>query len=115
MTRIQLLAAVHGLYPTGPLSDRLGTILRPGPYPNQRMHWLNWLRGHPASEASYIYNHLLCAPMLLWLAEASGVPVARLERAVAATLAAGPPPAHRCRALRRVIPWEVVRARLAGQ
>jgi hypothetical protein len=114
LTRLQLLAAVRDLQPTGPISDRLGKVLRPGPYANQRMHWTLWLGDNKAHEAATIYNRILCGPMLLWLAEASGVPLEQLERAEQAALAVGPPSARRCGALRRIIPWACVQEKLVG-
>ena len=87
-------------------------------YRSQREHWLGWLaeydgpgfygRTNSNRDAKFIYNHINCAPMLLWLCEALGGDEARLLEAKAAVLVAGSNEAQRAAALRRVLPWAEV-------
>jgi hypothetical protein len=53
-------------------------------YKTQKEHWLGWLseydgpgaysrKSWSGRSAEYVYNHINCPPMLLWLAEAAGV------------------------------------------
>jgi hypothetical protein len=84
----------------------------------QKEHWLGWLKGYKGAgyykrknwhrSAKFVYNHLHSSGMLLWLAEASGVPRANLIKAKQAVLSAKAHPPTQSAAIRRVIPWEVV-------
>ena len=53
-------------------------------YTSQKEHWLGWLseydgpgaynrKSWKGRSAEFVYNHIGCPPMLLWLAEAAGV------------------------------------------
>jgi hypothetical protein len=91
-------------------------------YTTQQEHWLGWLRdyGQPGyygrkitkitgrRTAEYSYNHINYVPMLLWLAEASGVAQRQLLRAVKAVHAAKGNGSAKCSAFRALIPWRVV-------
>jgi hypothetical protein len=88
-------------------------------YSSQKEHWLGWLGEYDgpgaygrqtgkARGARYVYNHIQCAPMLFWLAEALEVEENALDAAFEAVLAAPKRNASLCAALRRVIPWDVV-------
>lgn len=82
----------------------------------QKRHLEGWLaqydqpgfynRQHPGKDARHFYTHFKCAPGLLWLAEGLGEDPERLQRACAATTAAGSNPARQCGAFRSVVPWE---------
>jgi hypothetical protein len=60
-------------------------------YRSQKEHWLGWLseydgpgyygRKNPDRSAEFVYNHINCAPMVLWLGEASGISIAKLRAA----------------------------------
>jgi hypothetical protein len=50
--------------------------------------------------------------MVLWLAEASGIPKARLSKAKGAALSAGPRLQAQSAAIRKNIPWKMIEARL---
>jgi hypothetical protein len=91
----------------------------------QKEHWTGWLEEYDGPgfygrktanrSAEYIYNHLHCAPMLLWLAEHAGVPTPvlhRAARAAGATDRSGPSNPAQAAALRAVIPWSEVEWRL---
>jgi len=71
----------------GPVADSLeralaSTPVRPVWYETQKQHWEGWLREYDGAygrsawdrTAESVYNHIQCAPMLLWLAEAGGIP-----------------------------------------
>jgi hypothetical protein len=87
-------------------------------YRSQKQHWLGWLgeydgpgfygRSRWDRSAKFVYNHIQCPPMLLWLAEASGLPRARLLRAKAAALSAGDHHGPSTAAIRSLLPWDVV-------
>ena len=96
---------------------------RPKPwYRSQKQHWLGWLAGYNGPgfyrrarwdrSAGYVYNHIQCPPMLLWLAEASGVSRARIQRAKAAALVAGIHHGPSSAALRSHVPWYAVEQNL---
>ena len=63
--------------------------------------------------AEFIYNHIFCPFMLLWLPEASGIPKARLSEAKGAALSAPPKLQAQSAAIRKIIPWKMIEARLA--
>src|SRR5262245_48141469 len=85
---------------------------------DQKEHWIGWLeeydgpgyygRKNPGRSAEFIYNHLHCPPMLLWLAEAAGARKPVLRRAWAAVLAARTSLTSQSAALRSVLPWAEV-------
>lgn len=125
-----LARRIKPLDPGGPVTASLTKALQAGKpgtawYETQQEHWEGWLREYdgpgyygrknPDRDAEYIYNHIQCAPMLLWLAEAAGVPRKTLLTAKRAVLAAGPSYARQCASLRRVIPWAEVRGALEGR
>ncbi len=95
-------------------------------YGSQKEHWQRWLAEYSGPgaygrsargerPARYVYNHIRCAPMLFWLAEAAGVAGDRLERGYRAVLKEKTSNGGtQCAALRRVIPWEAVFAALEG-
>ena len=66
---------------------------------------------------AYIYGHIHCAPMLLWLAEVAGVrrsQLRRADRALRCLVQAGLPDSNPgCgMAVRSIIPWRDVEAAL---
>ena len=92
-------------------------------YKSQKEHWLGWLseyagpgyygRKNSDRSAEFVYNHINCAPMLLWLGEASGVPIAKLKLAKRAALAARPKPTSAAAAVRKIISWSEIEERLS--
>lgn len=92
-------------------------------YTSQKEHWLGWLseyggpgyygRKNSHRSAEFIYNHIVCPPMVLWLAEASGIPKARVSKAKEAALSAPPKLQAQSAAIRKIIPWKMIEARLA--
>ena len=92
-------------------------------YTSQKEHWLGWLSGYDGPgyygrknwhrSADFVYTHIVCPPMVLWLAEASGVPRTQIAKAKQTALSAGPHFAAQCAAIRKIIPWEMIEARLS--
>jgi hypothetical protein len=127
MTPKQLLTHVRKLNENGSVTAALTHALGPGRrtpwYRHQKEHWEGWLgeydgpgaydRNDWHRDAGYVYGHIQCAPMLLWLAEAAGLPKSTLTSAKQAVLKAGTSPAGQCAALRRVIPWSHVEGALS--
>jgi hypothetical protein len=91
-------------------------------YTSQKEHWLGWLsqydgpgyykRKNHNHQADFAYNHINCPPMVLWLGEASGIPKAKILAAKKAALSASPALPAQSAAIRKVIPWELIEARL---
>jgi hypothetical protein len=95
-------------------------------YSSQKEHWTGWLSEYDGPgaygrkiwrdrDAKFVYNHINNAAMLIWLAEASGLPDSTVLEAQQAALDAGPNFARMCAAVRRIIPFaDVERALLQG-
>jgi len=93
-------------------------------YKSQKQHWLRWLgeygglgayRRKPGDRSTkFVYNHIQCAPMLLWLHEACGVPEVTLKNAKRVALSAGRSFGSQCAAIRRIVPWEMIERLLRG-
>ena len=91
-------------------------------YSTQKEHWLGWLKeyGGPGyyarkdwnRDAEFVYNHIVCPPMVLWLGEASGISLILIRKAKKAGLSAGPSLSAQSAAIRRVVPWELIQDRL---
>jgi len=81
---------------------------------SQRQHMVGWFselagpgaynRKTRGLDAKYGYNHLQCAPALLWIAEALGEDSA-LVKAAANRAAEYRPTASQCAAIRSVVAW----------
>jgi hypothetical protein len=101
----------------------------PSHYPSHQAHWIGWLQEYdgpgyynrkvPKKPRSmpYIYAHIHCAPMLLWLAEAAGVRTSQLRKADGALRRLVRDGLHdsnpACgRAVRSIIPWREIEAAL---
>lgn len=104
-------------------AKNVGQQEQPRPwYEHQKEHWLGWLGGYDGPgaygrrvhqrSAQYAYNHVVNPQMLIWLAEAAGVPMAHVRRAVADALREASMPAMSA-AIRRVIDWREIESRLA--
>jgi hypothetical protein len=72
-----------------------------GPGAYRRKTW----RGR---DAEFIYNHVVNPQMLIWLAEAAGVPKAKVKLASAAALSAGATMQAMSGATRRVLPFSEI-------
>jgi hypothetical protein len=91
-------------------------------YSSQKEHWLGWLSAYDGPgaygrknwnrSADFVYNHIVCPPMVLWLGEAAGVPKDAVAEALRAARAAGPYLAAQSASIRRIITWEMIETRL---
>jgi hypothetical protein len=94
-------------------------------YTSQKQHWLGWLSEYDGPgyygrkdwrrSAEFVYKHVVCPPMVLWLGEASGVPKHKVKRARDAALASGRYYAAQSSAIRRIITWSEIELRLVGR
>lgn len=132
----QLRALIEQLSPASPMTDRFsaewrrhrhedGQQERETPwYETQHEHWLGWLAGWDGPgaygrqdwnrSAEYVYNHIVNPQMLVYLAEAVGVPKKQVAAAVSAALSNRRTMAAMSAAIRRLIPWTTIeRALLA--
>ncbi len=91
-------------------------------YKSQKEHWLGWLEHYDSPgaygrkvtsgrDARFVYNRIVCYPMLLYLIEATGLRGTNVEAAQRYT-EAGPSLMARSGWIRRHVPWEVVEAAL---
>jgi hypothetical protein len=130
MTPKQLRAKIRNLRETVPITadfervlTRRGIWSRSGVwYTSQKEHWFGWLKGYrgPGAytrknwgrSAEFVYNHINCPPMVLWLVEASGVPRTKVAKAKKAALSAAPNCPALSSAIRKTIPWEMIEVRL---
>jgi hypothetical protein len=130
MTRIQLIREIRKLKPQLRVTVEFERALfkrgfqdgSRGAYASQKEHWLGWLseydgpgfydrKNAPPQAAKTIYNRIVCPPMLLWLAEASGIEKRTLSKAERAALY-GKTFMAQSAAIRRIIPWENIESRL---
>lgn len=95
-------------------------------YKTQKEHWLGWLseydgpgaynrKTRSGRSAEFVYNHINCPPMLLWLAEAADVSSRKVAGAVKSALAARRSRGSHCAVLRRIIPWSEIEQCLEGR
>jgi hypothetical protein len=127
MTPKQLANKIRKLRPHVPLTSEFERFLRGDEsnrvwYTSRKEHWLGWLREYDGPgaynrqnadrSAEFIYNHIVCPPMVLWLWEASGVPKSKVAEAQRAALSSSPRLQSQSAAIRRIIPWEMIEARL---
>jgi hypothetical protein len=131
MTPPQLANHIKKLGGSCKFSDALLLILRDElklmdeeAHENQQQHWLGWLKSYNTSghyrrknvnvmDAKIVYNRIVCPPMLLWLPEASRVSKPLIKEAfIAASVEAKIALPARCKAIRKIIPWEKVEEKL---
>jgi hypothetical protein len=126
MSPKKLAGEIQRFRPHPPITESFERALResgrwgrkPVWYASQKQHWLGWLseydspgyygRKHRGQSAEFAYNHIMCPPMLLWLAEASGIRKKKILEAKDAALSARPTLASQCASIRKCIPWDVV-------
>jgi hypothetical protein len=88
-------------------------------YTSQKEHWIGWLLQYDGPgaynrkrwkgrSAEFAYNHVRCPPMLLWLAEAAGVPKKKVLAAKRSALKAPQNLSGQSAALRKAIPWPII-------
>jgi len=87
-------------------------------YKTQKEHWLGWLSGydgpgaygrkvHARRDARFVYNHIVCADMLFWLAKAAGVN-AQLVEAARDAAKQEVSLQSKSAAIRRNVPWSEI-------
>lgn len=114
----QLLAKVRELPEDEPIDNTRKW------YRTQKEHWIGWLKqyrgpgaygrvGGNKRDAKFVYNHIVEPKMLLYLIRAAGVD-ARLMNAAeeAAAAASGATLMAQSAAVRRTVPWTIVREAL---
>ena len=125
-----LRTAIELLDARGPFSEKLTEALavhrskrEPVWYQHQKEHWLGWLgaydgpgaygrKVHSGRTAEFVYNHIMCPPMILWLGEAVGIGNKVMKQAVTACLEAGRTLPKQCGAIRSHVPWSMIVGRL---
>ncbi|HEV2156177.1 HNH endonuclease signature motif containing protein [Bradyrhizobium sp.] len=95
------------------------TTILPAP---RKQFWLGWLaeydgpgfygRQNPNRSAQFIFNKLNSAESIIWLAEASGVEIALLQKALRVSRREPHSKQAAAAAVRAVIPWSLVESRL---
>ena len=94
-------------------------------YRTQKEHWLGWLGEYhgPGAygratgkkrDAKYAYNHIVEPKMLIYLIRAAGVDP-RFVKAAEEAAAGGTTMMQQSGAIRRHVPWEVVREALSAR
>lgn len=92
-------------------------------YRSQKEHWLGWLAEYEGSgaygrkvttgrDARFIYNHIQCAPMLFWLAEAVSIDDMVLTSSFEAVISAPKRNASQCAAFRKLVDWDMIEPQL---
>jgi len=132
MTPRALESRIAKLPATPPITDTFERNLRklriwgeaPVWYSTQKEHWLGWLKGYSGPgfyerknwnrNAEFVYNHIVCPPMVLWLGEASGISPGLVRKAKQAALHAKPNLSAQAAAIRKVIPWGLIEDRLVN-
>ena len=133
MSPSQLRQRIRKLPARPPITTELGIALakRGTPdtsfarYSSQREHWLGWLREYDGPgyygrqdshrTAEFVYNHINCPPMALWLCETAGIDTATVVKAKNAALRAKPSFPSQSAAIRKVIPWNGIEAKLKNR
>ncbi len=126
MTPQKLASAISKLPDTVPVTTQFSLDLKSRGtwginrlwYKTQKEHWLGWLKEYSGPgyygrkawnrDAEFVYNHIVCPPMVLWLGEASGISAALVRKAREAALHAKPNLSAQAAAIRRVIPWGII-------
>ena len=88
-------------------------------YESQKEHWIGWLLDYRSPgaygrkvvagrDARFVYNHVVCPDLLLFLAKGSGVSEKLVRAAREAARGAGGTQMAQSAAIRKYIPWEEV-------
>src|ERR1700730_6617139 len=113
-TRTDLLKAVRHLPERTPIVTELF------PDAHGKRTWVSWLSNYAQTndnprraerDAQFVYNNWWNAPILIWLAEASGVDQNRVRKAAKIALSQGNSKAQ-SRDIRRILPWSLIARQL---
>lgn len=91
-------------------------------YESQKEHWVGWLFHYntpgaygrkvtTGRDARFVYNHVVCPGLLIYLADASGVS-RQLVREATKVAASDAPDMAKAGRIRRIVPWELVQISL---
>jgi len=90
-------------------------------YINQGEHWDGWLRNYDGvgfynrknwnRTSEYVYNHIMCQPMLIWLAETLDIESKIIESAITEALKSNKYQ-EQCRIIREHIKWSDIKSKL---
>lgn len=91
-------------------------------YESQKEHWIGWLFHYNSPgtygrkvtagrDAAFVYNHVVCPGLLIYLAHASGVSRS-LVTAARRAMASGGSEMSRAGKIRRIIPWSTIQSAL---
>ena len=91
-------------------------------YESQKEHWIGWLFDYNSRgaygrkvtsgrDARFVYNHIVCPELLVYLADSSGVSRSLVRQAKKLATSDDNEMA-RAGAIRQIIPWEVVQEAL---
>ena len=92
-------------------------------YKSRKEHWLGWLseyngpgfigrKTESGRSAEFVYRHVVCPPMLIWLAESAGVKRSIVLAAQRAALSARPSLPSKSATIRKIVPWQLIVDRL---
>ena len=114
-TAQQLLARIKTLPEHLPISCQMELSKH---HDSHRDHWVKWLREYDGPgwygrknhkrDAEYIWTHLQCAPMLVYLAEAAGVETNAVQHAFIHCAHTRGNRSAIAAAARRILPWGLV-------
>jgi hypothetical protein len=90
-------------------------------YKDQGEHWEGWLKSYNGPgfykrknhkrKPSYIYNHIMCPPMILWLVETTGFDEKAIDETIKITLQQDKYQTQ-CKFIRKEFPWSDVEERI---
>ena len=131
MTPKSLKARISKLRVAAPVTESYGKALTARGiwngkevwYSSQKEHWLGWLseydgpgfygrKNWSVRTAEFVYNHIGCPPMVMWLAEAGGVPKKDILAAKRSALAGRKNRNSHCALIRKALPWSAIEGRL---
>jgi hypothetical protein len=122
---MRLVRFLHKENPQTPITDRFDDdlISKYGDnqsgisHKNQGEHWIGWLNGYKGAgfynrkdnkrSPEYIYNHVMCPQMIVWLAEVSGLTNELLDNATKEALKSEKYQTQ-CAVLRKHISWSKI-------
>jgi len=109
----EMLGRIRQLPVSTPEADKIDSPH----HASHKQHWIGWLegyggpgyygRGNANRDSAFIYNHIQCAGMMIWLAEAVGVQNNFVRQAVEASSSIKNS-SRSAAAARRILPWNMI-------